>query len=147
MSRETDGSSGVGIGSGPASSGVGESSGAVLLGKLRWQRLAALCFRFVVAFRDGEGRVRAEEELIAFFGLYTNEKTKLEPDAAVILEESRAVTDAQVRALDAFLGRCTYTTTALLAVARWLRDLDDAEGAAMVEEFAERFAAHEAKTI
>lgn len=91
--RETDGSSGVGIGSGPASSGVGESSGAV------------------------------------------------------ILEEAQAVTDAQYRALDAFLGRCTYTTTALMAIARWLRDLDDADGAAMVEEFAERFAAHEAKTI
>lgn len=91
--RESDGSSGVGIGSGPASSGVGESS------------------------------------------------------VAVILEAARAeVTDAQFRALDAFLGRCTYTTTALMAMARWLRDLDDAEGAAMVEEFAERFAVHEAKT-
>lgn len=93
MRDESDGSSGVGIGSGPASSGVGESS------------------------------------------------------EAVILEESRAVTDAQFRALDAFLGRCTYTTTGLMAMARWLRDLDDAKGAAMVEEFAERFAVHEAKTI
>ena len=83
----------MGIGSGPAGSGVGESSGAV------------------------------------------------------ILAEARAVTDAQFRALDAFLGRCSYTTTALTTMARWLRDLDDAEGAAMVEEFAERFAEHEAKAI
>lgn len=94
MRDESDGSSGVGIGSGPASSVVGESSGAVFLAEAR--------------------------------GL---------------------LSDGQVRALDAFLGRCTYTTTALLALERWLRHLDDSVGADMVAEFAERFAAYEETTV
>lgn len=160
MSDESDGSSGVGIGSGPASSGVGESSVAVSPGQLRpWRRLAGLCAEFVAAFLRGDGRVRAEEELIGFFSVRPEGVSQAQAVAVILSEEEQRVaevaaeilgqqlTDAQGRACDAFISRCIYTTTALYAIECWLRDVEDIEGADMVGELVERFAAHEAKTV
>jgi hypothetical protein len=77
--------------------------------------------------------------------ILSEEEQRVAEVAAEILGQQ--LTDAQARACDAFISRCSYTTTALYAIECWLRDLEDTEGADMVGELVERFAAHEAKTI
>lgn len=57
------------------------------------------------------------------------------------------VTRNMVVSADALANGCTYSTTALLALAQFHQDNDDEAGAELLREFAARFAVHEASTL
>jgi hypothetical protein len=57
------------------------------------------------------------------------------------------VTPAIEKATEAYTNRCTYTTTALCALALFHAENGDLAGATLLREFAKRFAAHEAETL
>lgn len=54
------------------------------------------------------------------------------------------VTVARVAAAGAFLDKCMYVTTCLLAMADALEDLDDTVGARVLRTYASEFAEYEA---
>ncbi len=60
---------------------------------------------------------------------------------------AHAVTRNMVISADALANGCTYTTTALAALAQFHDEADDEVGAALLREFAARFATHEASTL
>ena len=56
-------------------------------------------------------------------------------------------TPKQVEKLEAIVSTMPSTTAALMALAVVLEGYDDAKGAALIREFAERFADHEEDTL
>lgn len=57
------------------------------------------------------------------------------------------VTPNMVTAAEGFANACTYTTTALAALAQFHDEAGDEDGAGLLREFAARFATHEASTL
>lgn len=60
---------------------------------------------------------------------------------------STAPTTAQQAEVEATMGRLPYTTTALVAMARFLDDNGDTVGAELLRSMAIRFSVHESQTI
>lgn len=61
--------------------------------------------------------------------------------------EADEVGERSQRLMSEAVECCSYTTTALKAMAAWLASVDDAEGAELVLRFAAEMARHEAVTL